>query len=120
MLSCEDEAIVHINGVTRDHGSNDGPDALSTAQVPNLDVLVPAARDNQIGLLAHILGAEDAICVAWLATCSALQGHLELTGLLVVYTNLAIFTTSEEGFAIGFVISRQQLVHGIVDLVEQL
>ena len=118
VLSSQNETIMNINRVTSNEWSNNTPDALARANVPNLDVLIPTARDDKVRVLTDKFGAEDTIGMAWEATTTAFHSFGQLSSLFVIHSDLGIFTTCEELLSILLVISCQKLVHRVVDLVQ--
>lgn len=50
-----------VDGVTADVGSDDRADSGPLSQVPDLDVPIPAAGDDEVRVLLYELGAEDTI-----------------------------------------------------------
>ena len=106
-----------IERVSSNGGSNDTSNALRSAHVPYFDVTVPTTRNNQIGVFAHELGAEDTVRMARETACSTFQCLSELACLLVVNPDLSILAGSQERLAVAFVVSSQQLISLIVDLV---
>lgn len=119
VLSSQNETIMDINRVTSNEWSDNTPDALARANVPNLDVLIPTAGDDKVRVLTDKFGAEDTIVMAWEATTTAFQSFSQLSSLFVIHSDLGIFTTCEELLSILLVISCQKLVHRVVDLVQQ-
>ena len=110
---------MHVDRVTSDKGSNNASHALRRTDVPNLDVLIPATRNDQVGILADELGAEDTIRVAREATTTTLQSLRALSRLLVVDANLSVLATRQELLSVLFVIGGEQLVHWVVNLMKQ-
>ena len=90
-------------------------DTLWGTQIPDLDGHIPTTRDDKVRVFTDELGAEDTIIVTSKTTVATFESLGQLTGLLVINTNFAIFTTGQEALTVLFVITSQELVQGIVN-----
>lgn len=107
MLASQDEAVVHVDRVTSDERANDASHALSSTDVPNLDVLVPASGDDKVGVLTDELGAEDTVSMARQTAATTFQCFRQLSSLFIVDTDLAIFTSSQKLLSVLLIVCRQ-------------
>ena len=118
MLARQDETVVHVDRVAGDEGADDAAHTLGCPHVPNLDVLIPTARDDKVGVLRNELGAEDTIGVARETAGATLERFSKLAGLLIVDADLAVLAGRQERFAIRLVVRGQQLIGLIVDSMQ--
>ena len=107
-----------INGVTCDVRSVDVSHTLTDSSVPNLDVLVPTAGNDQIGVFSDEFGAENTVRMTRKATTATLKSLSELASLFIIDTNLAILTSGKELETIWLVVTGHQTVARVVDFVQ--
>ena len=109
---------MHVNGVARDVGTVDVAHAVANSCIPNLNVLIPAARDNQIRVFSDELCTEDTVGVTRETTAATLESLLQLAGLLVIDSDFAVFACRKELQSIRFIVTGHQTVARVVNFVQ--
>ena len=109
VLTRQDEPVVHVNAVSADVDAYDWlAGHYTSAHVPDEHLCIPTAGNNQVRIILDVLGAHNSVRMAGESSSAADQGVFQLPGLLVVGSNGAIVTCSEELGALRVVVACQE------------